>query len=221
MESGKASSAASSITNLVTKWKGAFQGKPLSVMDAAKRLDVPPQAIYDWLAQGKLKPASLTWGENEEGGKGQAFVIPVDQDLIKRWTEAGEAKPHASGSNGNGAAASNEAQPKSSAEVKAQPTAERVVERIIERPSLSDQDRMKYESEIGFLKGRIEEMEKSLSWERDARAKVEREIAILSNEKSKLEGQLALSTKVEKSLQKYTDKLEQDLKAERDKSSSK
>ncbi len=58
------------------------------------------------------------------------------------------------------------------------------------------------------LKGRMLELEKSLSWERDARAKAEREMRFLEKEKAKLEGQLGLSAKVEKSLHRYIDKLE-------------
>lgn len=208
--------ASPSISKIVSGWKSGSGVKPLPIPEAAKRLGVAPQTVYEWLSKGKLRPASLNF---TEGGNiaGQAMVLPVDPALIQQWN--GES---ASGTNGNGASpAVASAAPASSpvADIQMRPAApiEKVIERIIERPALDDESRAKFESEIAFLKGRIEEMEKSIAWERDARAKVEGEIQILRQEKAKLEGQLQLSTKVEKSLQKYTDKLESELKVEREK----
>lgn len=186
---------APSVTKVVSVPKGAAKGKPLSIAEAARRLGVPPQTIYDWLHQGKLRPASLTFGSGQEGQAAQAMVFPVDPELAERWHGG------ASGSNVDRVA------PAAAAEGAARdvPTPPPVVEFRNER----------LESEVAFLKGRIAELEKALAWERDARLKVEGEISILKQDKARLEGQIALSAKVEKSLQKYTDRLEQDLKEAR------
>jgi len=164
--------AAPSVAQPVSAGNGVVKGKPLSVPEAANLLGVDPAKIYEWLSQGKLRPASLTLGAGEGGQGGQAMVLPVDPKLVERW-------------NGGGG------------------------------------NHQKPESESAFLKGRITELEKSLAWERDVRAKVEGEISLLKQEKAGLEERLALSTKVEKSLQKYTDRLEQELKIEHEKGSLK
>lgn len=202
--------ASPSISSIVTGWKSSPAVKPLAIPEAAKRLGVPPQTVYEWLSKGKLRPASLNFAE---GGNvaSQAMVLPVDPELVKQWNGAANG-------NGNGASAASAG---AASDIQMRPSAplEKVIERIIERPSLDEDAKTKFESEIAFLKGRLAEIESSLAWERDARAKVEGEIQILRQEKAKLEGQLQLSTKVEKSLQKYTDKLESDLKAERERKS--
>lgn len=203
--------ASPSLEKLVSGWKSGPSVKPLPIPDAAKRLGVAPQTVYEWLSKGKLRPASLNF---TEGGNvaGQAMVLPVDPELIKQWNGT---------ANGNGPAVATVPATESASTVDVQMRAaapiEKIIERVIERPALDDETKSKLESEIAFLRGRLAEIEKSLAWERDARQKVEGEIQILRQEKAKLEGQLLLSTKVEKSLQKYTDKLESELKAEREK----
>lgn len=200
--------ASPSVEKLITGWKSSPAVKPLTIPDAAKRLGVAPQTVYDWLSKGKLRPASLNF---TEGGAiaGQAMVLPVDPELVNQWKTNGSASPAPVEAAPNGTASDFLLRPSS--------PVEKIIERIIERPALDDDAKGKLDTEIAFLKGRIEEMEKSVAWERDARAKIEGEIQILRQEKSKLEGQLLLSTKVEKSLQKYSDKLESELKAEREK----
>lgn len=196
-----------SFAKIVSSLKSNPGVKALSIPDAAKRLEVTPQAIYDWLAQGKMRPATLSIGE--EGSTGRGMVVPTDAELLKKWNGETAPVPQAT------------LAPTAAKEEKAAPIEKSKEEKIVEltvdrRRPFAEEERVKLAGELGFLRGRISELEKAIVWERDARGKAEREITALTQEKARLEGQLSLASRVEKSLQKYSDHLEQELKSERE-----
>ncbi len=210
-----------SFAKIVSSLKSNSGVKALSIPDAAKRLEVTPQAIYDWLAQGKMRPATLSIGE--EGSTGRGMVVPTDAELLKKWN--GETAPPSVPNNHSPETVSHTPQaplaPPAAKEEKAAPSEKSKEEKIVEltvdrRRPFAEEERVKLAGELGFLRGRISELEKAIVWERDARGKAEREITALTQEKARLEGQLSLASRVEKSLQKYSDHLEQELKSERE-----